>query len=232
VSATIINVPNSECNKIYPVIAKNGSDLLKVSKASSDIGKHGIALSLLILGAEEYVKSIIILLKANGVRVFDVPEIRQIFRDHKKKHEVATFIEFANIIEPIILLSDWNENRKRRKKLPFWERFIQNLSDFSAALQPFQQISESYNWWEKADEYKKRGFYVDYNNRLQTPNDFIIKDYEKAEMVVNRLIKNYRILNIIFNRLSIEVRKDLVDTFNNGIKLYNGSPKNQLKNKN
>ena len=231
-SATIINISNSECAKIYPIISKNGADLLKVSNLSAGIGRHGIALSLLILGAEEYVKAIVILLKTNDVRVFDVPEIRQVFRDHKKKHEVATFIELANIIEPLIKLSDWNENRKRRKQLPFWERLMQNLKDLSEALQPFQQISESYNWWEYADEYKKRGFYVDYKNNLQTPNDFIIKDYEQAEAAVKRLIKSYRIINIIFNRSAVKVRKELADTFNNGIKLFNSNPKNQIKTKN
>lgn len=220
-AATIINVPNSECNKIYPVISKNGDDLLKVSKLSADIGRHGIALSILILGAEEYVKAIVLLLKANGVRVFDVPEIRQIFRDHKKKHEVATFIELANIIEPIIKLSDWNDNRRRRKQLHFWKKINQNIKELSDALQTFQQISESYNWWEKADEYKKRGFYVDYNNKLQTPNDFIKKDYVQAENVVKRLISSYRILNIVFNRSPAELRKQLVDTFNSGIRIYN-----------
>lgn len=220
-STTIINVSNNECENIYHVISKNGADLLKVSKLSADIGRHGIALSLLILGAEEYVKAIVLLLKANGVRVFDVPEIRQVFRDHKKKHEVATFIEIANIIEPLIKLTNWNEKRKRRKQLPFWEKFSQNLKDLSDALQPFQQISESYNWWEKADEYKKRGLYVDYNNKLQTPNDFIVKDYIQAGNVVKRLIRSYRIMNIIFNRLPNNVQKELVVTFNSGIKLYN-----------
>lgn len=226
-SATILNVSNSECAKIYPVIAKNGTDLLKVSNLSVGIGRHGIALSLLILGAEEYVKSITIMLKANGVKVFDIEEVRLIFRDHKKKHEVVTFIEIANIIEPLIKIIDWNENRKRRRQLPFWNRFLLNLNDLSDALRPFQQISESLNWWEYADEYKKRGFYVDYKNNLQTPNDFIIKDYEQAEAAVKRLIKSYRIINIIFNRSPVKVRKELVDTFNNGIKLYNSNPENQ-----
>lgn len=54
-SVTILNVSTSECAKIYPVIANNGADLLKVSKLSYGIGRHGIALSILILGAEEYV---------------------------------------------------------------------------------------------------------------------------------------------------------------------------------
>ena len=34
-SATILNVSISECAKIYPVIANNGADLLKVSKLSN-----------------------------------------------------------------------------------------------------------------------------------------------------------------------------------------------------
>ena len=231
-SATILNVSISECAKIYPVIANNGADLLKVSKLSQAIGSHGITLSLLILGAEEYVKAIVILLKANDVRVFDVLEIRQIFRDHKKKHEVATFLEMANIIEPIINVAEWNEKRKKRKHLPFFDRLVINLKGFSEALSPVQKIVESLEWWEHADEWKNRGLYVDYNNILQTPNDFGKMDYERAESAVKRLIRNYRIINIIFNRSPINVRKELADTFNNGIKLFNSNPKNQIKTKN
>ena len=91
---------------------------------------------------------------------------------------------------------------------------------------------ESLEWWEHADKWKNRGLYVNYDNILQSPNEFGKLDYEKADSAVKRLIHSYRIINIIFNRSPINVRKELAGTFNNGIKLFSSNPKNQIKTKN
>jgi AbiV family abortive infection protein len=216
----IYNISQNECKNIYSQFAVNGNDLISISKISEQKEKFGIALSLLILGAEEYCKAILILLRANNIKVFVIKELRQAFSDHKKKHEVATLVEAINLIEHIIEPRYCYQKRKKKESISFREIFTTNPIGIYKMFNSIKLIAESIDWWGKADYFKNRGFYVDFDDKLLTPDDFKKNDYEQALLVVSRLKKSYRILNIAFKRMSTKQRNELIIDLNQGIKLY------------
>ena len=216
----IFNISLIDCKKIYPRFAANGDDLIFISKISEQKEKYGIAISLLILGAEEYCKAILILLRAYSVKVFEIKELRKAFSDHKKKHEVAILIEVINLIEYIISPGYCYQKPKKKESGTFREIFSANTFGIFKMFKSVKLIAESIDWWGKADYFKNRGFYVDFDDKLLTPDDFEKNDYVKALLVVTQLKRSYRKLNIAFNRMSTKRRNELVIDLNQGIKLY------------
>jgi len=219
----IYNISRKESLAVYPKIMENGNDLLSISKVAGEKGRYGIALSLLVLGAEEYTKAIILLLNGHGVNVFDVKELRQAFHIHKRKHEVAILLELTSFIESIMKFEEWNKKRKERKKknkLPWLDRFILSLKDSIHYLQPIVNMGFNIDWWDKADYYKNRGFYVDYMNELNIPNNITQQDVQIAIPVIRELKKRYRILRIMFAKLPNEEIESFVNQLNEGISLY------------
>ena len=96
-------------------------------------------------------------------------------------------MELVNIIEPIIEFDSWNiKRRSRKKEHSFIDRFILNASDLVKVLNPIIQISEDVKWWDRADEIKKRGLYVDYSDTLYQPRDVSKVDYLRAKLAVGQ----------------------------------------------
>lgn len=217
----IYNLSTEICKSVHPKIADNAKDLQEISKVAFERKKIGVAVSLNILSLEEYTKATIVLLKSEAVKVFEVKELRQAFTNHKKKHETATLLEIINLVEPVIKFAEWNERRLKRKHLPFIERFVLNIQDFSNALEPLKQIISNIQWLDNADSLKNRGLYVDYSEKLLIPSGLRISDYERADLVCRRIKTDYRLLNIAFNRLKETDKIDFIKTLNQGIDTYN-----------
>lgn len=227
----IFNIPRKECKEIYPKIAANGDDLIIISQLSASKGKYGIALSLIILGAEEYAKAIVTMLHSFNVKVFKINEFREVFSSHKRKHEVATLIELFNLVEPLMELGNWNIRRKIRKEEFRWtDRFLLNMNDLVKVIHPIIEIGDNIKWWDKADKMKISGFYVDYSDTLMNPKDLSKNDYLIAQPAVDKLRRNYRLLNIAFNRLQKKDIEDLINVLNEGIDLFIENEKNVMLN--
>ena len=175
----------------------------------------------MILGAEEYAKAIITMLHTYEVDVFKIKEFQLVFKNHKKKHEVATLIELLNIIEPLMEIKEWNYNREKRKKEHQWiDRFILNAIDSLKILSPVVEIGKSIKWWDNADEIKQRGIYVDYYETLFLPKEYSKTDFIQAKSSADRIKRSYRLLNIAFNRLPKIDSDQLIITLNDGINLF------------
>jgi len=225
------NLSTEESWRIYPLIAKNANTLLNSSALLYKKDYVGPALSLLILGAEEYVKAVILLLHSHNINVFHVKEITEIFHKHKRKHEVAIFLELSNFVDLAMEFDKWNENRKTRRKFSFLDRFIENFKSFDKVLYPMAKMGANITWWNNADDYKKRGFYADYTDELILPESILGKEYINASTVVKDLKKRYQFLHIIFERSPESEGQSIVKMLNDGIALFNSYESKNIKRK-
>ena len=219
-ATSINNLKPEKCRDIYPAIAANANDLLKVSDLAAGNGKFGCATSLIILGAEEYSKAIIVLLHAHGINIFKINEAVKVFRDHKAKHEVASAFELLNLLAPIINIIEALSVINFKKPHGLLLIIPKLLTEISGGAAESKKVFTNLDWWERADQIKQNGFYVNYIDELINPKDLDKKQYDEAKTVVSRLKRSYRILNIIFSRYP-KYKPTLVGVLNQGILEYN-----------
>lgn len=171
---------------------ENAKKHIKTSELLKNEGIFGIAISHLILGAEEYIKAFVLLCLSGVDDFLSEKEKEELFKNHKFKHK--------NIEE---LLKSMTNEAAEEFENGFFERFINNqepMSKFSVdgfhINRTFQLVSFSekelnkiLSWLDKANDLKNNGFYINLNNNWETPDRFNIEDYEKAFKVVDILIK-------------------------------------------
>ncbi len=229
----IYNVSIAESRNIYQAIADHGGDLISVAELAEANKKYGIALSLYILGAEEYAKAFIMLFHSIGVKVFDIHEIKKAFYNHKKKHEVAILIQLTQFIKTFEEAQTWNQRRKKRKargNTTLVNRFVAGLIEMGPILGDIARIGFNISWWDMADSYKNRGFYVDYNDILELPSDINIEDINTAKPAIVELIKQFNYFKDEIKESSNEELELLVADLNKGIELYiSNSEKTELE---
>lgn len=153
---------------------------------------YGIAISHLILGAEEYIKAFVLLCLSGVDDFLSDREKLDLFKNHKFKHK--------NIEE---LLKSMTNEAVNEFESGFFDRLINNqepLSKFSVdgyhINKIFQLVSFSekelnkiLSWLDKANDLKNNGFYINLNNNWESPDRFSIEDYENAFKIVDILIK-------------------------------------------
>lgn len=212
----ITNLKPEQCNDIFPVIAKNADDLFTVAKCAAEKWKYGCATSLLILGAEEYSKAIIVLLHAHCVNVFHIDQAVKVFRDHKSKHDVASAFELLNLLAPVIKIVECFSKSSLKNVEGILNWIVQLSSELSEGLSETERIFDNLDWWKNADEFKQKGFYSNYDDILIVPNHISRKEYDNAKVVVERLRRSYRLANIIFARYP-DLKENLTTLLNQGI---------------
>jgi|WetSurMetagenome_2_1015567.scaffolds.fasta_scaffold46910_2 AbiV family abortive infection protein len=215
----INNLKPEECIVIYQVIANNANDLLKTARSAAAIKKYGIATSLTILGAEEYSKAIIVLLHAHGVKIFKIDEAIKVFRDHKAKHGVAYAFELLNLLNPIINIIETISLINFKKPGSLISHIPGLLMHFSESGLESKKVFSNIEWWEKADQIKQNGFYVNFNDRLFTPDELTNADFKKAISTTERLRHSYRLLNVFISRYP-DLKEAFQKTINKGIDVY------------
>jgi AbiV family abortive infection protein len=216
----ITNLKPGQCNDIFPEIAKNAYDLFSVAKCAAEKGKYGCATSLLILGAEEYSKAIIVMLHAHCVNIFYIDQAVKVFRDHKSKHDVASAFELLNLIAPVIKIVECVSKSSLRNVEGILNLIVQLSSEFSEGISEAERIFDNLDWWKNADEFKQKGFYSNYDDILIVPNHISRKEYDNAKVVVERLQRSYRLANIIFTRYP-DLKGNIATLLNQGIVKYN-----------
>ena len=153
---------------------------------------YGIAISHLILGAEEYIKSFVLLCLSGVDDFLNDKEKIDLFKNHKFKHK--------NIEE---LLKSMTNEAADEFENGFFERLVNNqepASKFSVdgfhLNKTFKLVSFSekdlnriLSWLDKANDLKNNGFYINLKDGWESPQQFNLEDYKNAFQVVNLLIK-------------------------------------------
>jgi len=171
---------------------ENAKKHIKTSELLKNEEIFGIAISHLILGAEEYIKAFVLLCLSGVDDFLSEKEKQELFKNHKFKHK--------NIEE---LLKSMTNDAAKEFENGFFERFINNqepISKYSVdgfhinkTLQLFsfseKELNKILSWLDKTNDLKNNGFYINLNNNWESPNRFNVKDYKNAFNVVDILIK-------------------------------------------
>jgi AbiV family abortive infection protein len=150
-------VPESEALQGAVLASENAERLYMASAILSREGLIGQATALCVLSFEEGAKSIALTFRSQGVQNEDV--IKRCFREHVLKHSIGSNMG--------------SFSTRQLQKMGFNANF--NEITFDAAEMEARILE-----WEKiADNLKKRGFYVDYQNgNWVTPNQITKVQWE------------------------------------------------------
>lgn len=200
---------NSDFNNLTEIQAEEG---FLLCSANADVhyemaeliakqGHYPMANSHLILAMEEAVKAIFLYLKyiRNDVNI----EVKAMFKKHQHKHEFARDNYSTFHSKGIEILAQMNA----ANKISFSEEVLSQMDELEAestrfTLQVFEarfkriarlNLEESLpninKWFNKADQRKSRGFYVDFqNNQWKAPNEITKENYQLSEFICWTLV--------------------------------------------
>lgn len=215
-----LNLSRKECLNCYQELINNSDRHFKAGEILSDKKEYGIAISHLILGTEELTKGLIIYLDGEGLQIRKVKGVIKFFSNHEIRHLFAGFFMLMNsIVKPFM------KSVKTLHQLIHNPEAITGEHEFESAIlsknkTKVEQIAKEwgerigkkmdihYSFWEKAEINKQRGFYVDYDEKLLSPNELNEKDYLFAEEVT-KYFKQECIDIIEYVRALKEIEKEI-----------------------
>ena len=173
-------------------------DALLIAKKNKS---YSVATSLLILSAEETIKSILIRLHAEGYNIYKLKEANKFFRDHKIRHQIAQLIEMGSgLIESLMKYDYQKPTRFLNTKIKWLDSFVNELIDLTKAARPFINSTSRVKELQKFNDLKNKGFYVDYRDELLLPKDQITEDrFNTTLLITERIFNFYRGVNILFH---------------------------------
>lgn len=227
---TFLQLSQKECSNLYKSIIDNSERHFKIAKILSKHQEYGAAVSHLVLGAEEMVKALVVYYDGLGLRIRSVKGIKGFFQSHKPRHlfssmfvmmtySLKSTMQLFQSYKQIKIDTDCSGNKLNAIEMAmmtnefdiaetvkaFWENEGKNYLD---------RIGRELDFWEDADNYKMKGFYVDYNGVLETPEDISRDEYQIALKTTN-YFRN-ECMNIINATKDLEQkeREQLITEFN------------------
>lgn len=210
------NLPKNKSISTSEILHANAKTLLATAENAAEIGSYGIARSLAILGSEEYIKGCILYLRGMGINVDKIAEVKKALKQHKERHQLAMLFKLFKIIEGFANFRKFKGPSGIKVSLlnsiPHYLREVQSL------MKVMIDVGDDLGWWEKANDYKNEGFYVDYFNGVKSPSSVTVEDYEIAKVKVKDLTQRFRVLKLVFERASSDKdRKELVYLINQAL---------------
>lgn len=162
------NISDQECLRVYPLVAANAQEFYRSGEMLCGEGLYGKAISMLILGAEEYVKALCLMLDAYGCNTRKIPSMEKIFFSHDPRHRLSR--DFLTV---------WN-GLSNFLSISVSKSFSSNANQVINGLVNLLLADDQREWWQLADKLKQNGFYADYRDELWIPASLNRADYEKA----------------------------------------------------
>ncbi|MBN8697416.1 MAG: hypothetical protein J0L87_12870 [Bacteroidetes bacterium] len=180
-------------------------------KAAISIEKeelYGIANSHLILSSEEGIKALLFLTKFLKIELENI-DISPFFKKHAPKHKVAKEVYWEFKYYNQIMDSVLKELASKKDKYITFKNGIPSLDNEKLkqdyvrglALNKRQLLvshirnnweveEQEQKWWNKADYYKNRGFYVNfYNRKWESPDDITKEIYFESKKIVTTIVE-------------------------------------------
>lgn len=189
-----LNLTPSECRKVYPGIMKNANEFYRSGNHLAGLKFYGKAISLLILGAEEYLKCLCIFLDGYGCNTRNISQVKNIFSKHSSRLKVSR--DFLSVWAVAKYLVSFKITNSARENLAIYGKEVLNI--FTAQFQ--------YDWWNDANMLKQNGLYADYNNSLWLPAMLTSADYDRAKSYTDEVPK---IMRSLINHVSSLNKKEL-----------------------
>lgn len=226
-SKTFLGLDKQESINACKAILENGNVLINAGSNCARDGSYGLAISLSILGIEEWIKATLILLKGYGIRVERIEEMKTaITSNHRTRHETVALFQLLNIVASLPdSLSNVSPKKVIQDLVKDPTEFLDNLFGSNSMLAAFDNIE----WWMEANGYKNRGIYSEYNGKLLRPSDVTIQEYLKAKKVIDSTINSITKIHARFENESVV--KELVANVNKAFDLYLSSDRFVTKSK-
>jgi AbiV family abortive infection protein len=179
---------NEKYNSLTKEELKEGFELcyesalnhFNVVKSAEEKEIYSIAVSHLVLCAEESIKAIIIaqrILRPEWEINVDFVDLPKVFKKHETKHK-----ELKKVHTVVIdVIEKFYKDFYNLPKAPAIEDKDDELFNIKKKIDIIEKLKQ-FNYLDlldKANQYKNKGFYVDYNNGWKSPNEFTVEDYEE-----------------------------------------------------
>lgn len=204
------NLTPEESKGIDKLIYKNALQLKKDALLIAEARKsYSSATSLLILSAEEVIKSILILLHIEGYKVYKLKETHKFFFDHKIRHQIAQLIEMGSgIIKSMIKYDEQQPTKLLKTKVNWLNNFVNGFIDIVKAAEPLLDTLNKTKKLQEFNNLKNKGFYVDFQNTLLSPQvEVTEKIYTETLAITNHIFMFSKWLRFIHHP-ELENRKD------------------------
>lgn len=156
-SKTFITISRRECLLVYNKLLINARNHFQASELLANNKLYGVAVSHRILASEELVKGLILFFDGIGLNIRQVSGVKKFFSDHQIRHVLACGISATAIYL-----------RHKIKK-------GQENTQLDTA-----KMAQQIQFWIGADDFKMEGFYVDYEDKVLTPQDVREIDYKNV----------------------------------------------------
>jgi AbiV family abortive infection protein len=176
---------------------KSAQSLFETAEDAALKKRYGIANSLMILSAEECIKSAILL--AGYFNVTLPLDVEPFFKDHKTKHDQAA--EIQPVINFVWTIREVYINILRDRKSSYGTVFNMALTHLFATI-GFKIGSENIQakdfgkWWKGANTQKNNGFYVGFfNDKWNFPSNATEDTYLQTLDMARPFVESLQIVN-------------------------------------
>lgn len=174
--------------------------------------QYGISVSHLILGTEEMVKALLLLIQSIGIEVRNVPSVHLFFTDHIIKHNLAVYLNMMySVIKPFmgIIYKKREEIHNPNTKQEYTQVEKAILSKDEKRLKViFKDLPGMFDWWDEANKMKNRGFYVDYSTSIETPMQVTYEEYREALTITDEFRMQLQEIFKYFESLTEDQQKE------------------------
>jgi AbiV family abortive infection protein len=169
---------------------ENAKKHIRASELLYQDKNMGIAISHLILGAEEYIKAFILLCLNGDSYLIDDYEKIELFKNHKFKHKhIALFLQAISNTEASKfekeLFDRFVNNEPHPSIYSLDGHYINNV--FGLVKLDDEKLLRLKNWLNTANDLKNNGFYVGVVDNWRSPDLFKAEDYQLASECIQIL---------------------------------------------
>lgn len=198
----------AECGDVYKNVLDNALRHKRIAKLLATEKEYANAISHLILGSEELLKAFVLYMESHELRLRQIKGFHKLFYHHKARHHV-----FKD------LLSVWLLTRPLAKGFPSLNkpkannkvsRFLDNIMVALDVVQVGLSGLQNYYYWLEADKIKQNGFYVDFQDRVCSPADFVQNDFLTASQQIDILYTDIEEFINTLNNMSAEERSEFL----------------------
>jgi AbiV family abortive infection protein len=189
---SFLEISLETCGEVYPVIRRNADRHFRSAKILSKEKEYPHAVSHLILGTEELIKSFVLLLENIQFNLRAIKGYKKLFYNHSATHSIIK--EFFSVWVFFRQLLDIKKNKRNENTALYW------LGIAGTVLRGVLSGVNNYEWWNTADTLKQNCFYVDYTDKIISPNTVKEAKYMEAEKHVNSFYEDIRFLMAVLAR--------------------------------
>ncbi len=222
---------NEKCRVGSKLALENSERHYRCAVHLNEVDEFGVASSHLILSIEEAIKALFLCLKALGIPVRQ-KSLNDFLSKHKPRHKVGAgfylmfsltkwmFDSIQDAFEKVANKTDQEVTKARN------EVYQKILNDLESAVKSDNLEIElnsillpALKWWEKADERKKAGFYVDFlEGGWASPSLIKKEDYlqslEIAQKVIRIIKEGLKFIESLSNEERLEIAKEVKKRYN------------------